>query len=171
MKRRFTIGVLIGSVVGLLTGVCLSYLALDHLHSMGQPMNRVAAAAESSAYTYQIYLYAPYSVAENYLNRHAVLLENLAEESSEEIERDSFLQDLAANQARRAKLATKNGDSSRATVLLDEAMAHLRDSGSLWSEEELRRFVDRLDESNLEKAPPKNVGTPSESGTDVELQD
>jgi hypothetical protein len=150
MKRRFTIGVLVGSLVGFTAGVCLSFLVLERFHSMMQPMERVAVAAESSEYTYQIYLYAPYPVAEFYLNQHASLLENLAEESSEESERGSFLRDLAANQARLAKLAAENGDDAKATALLAEAMTYLSDSGSSWSEEELRSFIDRLDEKNLE---------------------
>jgi len=164
MKRRFTIGVLIGSLAGFITGVCLSYLALERLHSMRQPMERVAAAAESSAYTYQIYLYAPYSVAEDYLNRNASLLESLAEESPEESEKGSFLQDLAANQARHAKLAAMNGYDEKAATLLNEAVAHLRDSGSSWSKEELQRFVDSLDEKNLESSMPRQHAVAPENG-------
>ncbi len=164
MKRRFTIGVLIGSLAGLIAGVSLSFLAFERLHSMQQPMARVAEAAESSRYTYQIYLYAPFAVAEDYLNEHASLLRILAEESSDGLERGSFLRDLAVNQARLAKLAAKNGDQNRALDLLSRAMVHLRDSGSSWSEDELRRFVDRLDEKNLDQTTSPEDVVASEKG-------
>jgi hypothetical protein len=155
MKRWFILGLLVGSLAGFVAGVSVALLRIERLHVMGQPMERLAAAASSSTATYQIYLYAPYSVAEGTLNDHASLLARLADESSEESERGTYLHDLAVNQARLAKLAAAQGDTGKATVLLDEAMSHLRDSGSSWTEEELRRFVDRLDESNLEKAPPR----------------
>jgi len=167
MKRRFIFGLLIGSLAGFVAGVSVALIGIERLHVMGQPMERLATAAGSSNTTYQIYLYAPYSVAESFLSNHASLLTSLADETPEESERGSYLQDLAVNQARLAKLAAAQGETEKATTLLDEAMSHLRDSGSSWTEEELRRFVDRLDESTLEKAPPRNVGTPPEGGTDA----
>ena len=170
MKRRFILGLLIGSLVGFVAGVSVALLGIERLRVMGQPMDRLAAAANSSTATYQIYLYAPYSVAEGSLNDHASLLAALVDESSEESEKGTYLQDLAVNQARLAKLAAAQGQEERAATLLGEAMSHLRDSGSSWSEEELRRFVDRLDESTLEKAPPRSIDTPAEDGTDAKIQ-
>ena len=67
-----------------------------------------------------------------------------------------------ANQARLAKLAAENGDDEKATALLDEAMTYLSDSGSSWSEEELRRFIDRLDEKNLESPSSQESAVASE---------
>ena len=167
MKRRFILGLLIGSLAGFVAGVSVALLGIERLHVMGKPMERLAAAADSSTTTYQIYLYATYSVAEGFLNEHASLLTSLADESPNESERGTYLKDLAVNQARLAKLAAAQGETEKANTLIHEAMTHLRASGSSWTEEELLRFVDRLDQSNLEKAPPKNVGTKSEGGTDA----
>ena len=114
MKRPFVFGVLIGSLVGLIAGASVAFIVLDRIHAMGQPMARLAAAAESSTYTYQLYLYAPYPVAEEHLNNHASLLLSLADESPDESERGTYLRDLAVNQARLAKLAERNSDPENA---------------------------------------------------------
>ena len=146
MKRPFLKGLLIGSIIGLIGGVALAYLVQDRLHTMWRPMARLAEAAESSEYTYELYLHAPYPVAEDYLNRQAALLEQLAVESPEKPERRTFLWDLAVNRARLAKLARSNGENEKSRRLMDQAMIHVHQSGSSRTEEELMRFVDLLDE-------------------------
>lgn len=167
MKRRFIVGLMVGSIAGFVAGVSVAFSGLERLHAMRRPMERLAAAADASSHTYQIYLYAPYSVAEEYLDKHASLLASLAEESSEESERGTYLRDLAVNQARLAKLSVAHGETEKATILLKEAMSHLRDSGSSWTREDLQRFVDRLDERNLGKPPPQNDGGPADGETDA----
>jgi len=146
MKQPFLKGLFLGSVIGLIGGAAVAILVQDHLYDMWRPMARLMEAGESSEYTYALYLHAPYPVAEEFLNRHASLLEQLAMESTDNGERGSFQWDLAVNRVRLAKLANENGEDGKARHLMDEAMVHVGESGRPTTEEELSWFVDRIDE-------------------------
>jgi len=162
MKRPFLNGLLVGSIIGLIGGVSVAYLAQDYLFDMWRPMARLIEAGESSEYTYALYLHAPYPVAEDFLNRHASLLEQLSKETTDHRERESFQWDLAVNRARLAKLAHENGEDEKAKQLMSQAMVHVAHSGRQTTEEELAWFVDQIDE---------RIGMPSDDATTTSSQE
>jgi len=149
MKKRFLLGLFLGSLIGFCGGFTLGVWAYERLFFIGQPMARIAEAAE---YTYALYLFAPYPVAVEFLNREAALLEKLAAESFEQAERGTFLRDLAVNKARLANLNDRYGNHAEASRLLSQAMVHLRESGSSWTESQLKTFVEKQDKSTAFKS-------------------
>ena len=163
MKRPFLKGLLVGSTIGLIGGVAAAFFLQGYVHEMFRPMDRLREAAESSEHTYAMYLHAPYPAAERFLNRHASLLEQLAIESTDDRERESFQWELAVNRARLAKLAGANGEDEKATRLMVEAMVHVGQSGRSTTEEELVWFVDQIDE-RIGKSSDEASTTPSQEG-------
>jgi len=164
MKRPFLKGLLVGSIIGLIGGGAIAYLVQDRFYTMWHPMVRLAEAAESSEYTYAMYLHAPYHVAEDFLNRHASLLEQLAAESSNDLERESFLWDLSVNRARLAKLAGRHGENEKAERLIGQAMIYVDQSGRSTTQEELVWFVDQIDERTGKQTYEATEATGQESG-------
>ncbi len=112
------------SLAGFVAGVSVALIGIERLHVMGQPMERLATAAGSSNTTYQIYLYAPYSVAENFLSNHAFPANKPGRRDPGGV-RKGFLPTGPGRQpvARLAKLAAAQGETEKATTLLDEAMS------------------------------------------------
>ena len=152
MKKRFLLGLFLGSLIGFCGGFALGVWAYERLFFIGQPMARIAEAAEAAEYTYALYLFAPHPVAVEFLNREAALLEKLEAESVEQAERGTFLRDLAVNRARLANLCDRHGNDAEASRLLSQALAHLRASGSSWTESQLKTFVEKQDESTAFKS-------------------
>lgn len=147
MNRPLLKGGFIGFLLGLIAGAAVVvFFFQERLYSMGRPMGRIAEAAEVSDYTYTIYLNAPYHVAEKYLDREETVLQRLAEESAEDLERETFHHELAVNRARLAKLARASGDTGKADQLMREAMDHIDRSGRSTTEDKLIWFVDQIDE-------------------------
>ena len=146
MKRTSIKGLVVGFIAGLIGGAVILLFVQDRLNTMWRPMGRIIEAAEVSEYTYALYLHAPYPVAEDYLDREATMFEQLAAESSDELERGSFQHELAVNRARLAKLATRHGEDEKAKRLLGEAMIHVNQSGRSTTQQELIWFVDQIDE-------------------------
>jgi hypothetical protein len=147
VKKRLLTGLFIGSLIGFFTGIAIAVWAYERLFAVGQPMARIAEAAEAAEYTYALYLFAPYPVAVEFLEREAALLERLAAESPEQAERESFLRELAINRTRLANLNDQHGDDAEVARLMRQAMVHLRESGSSWTESDLKTFVEKQDRS------------------------
>ena len=151
MKRRFIFGLLIGSLAGFVAGVSVALMGLSGSTSWGSRWSDWPQQRAPPHHVSDLPLRAILS-RRNFLSNHASLLQAWPTRPRRSSERGSYLQDLAVNQARLAKLAAAQGETEKAITLLGEAMSHLRDSGSSWTEEELLRFVDRLDESTRKSA-------------------
>jgi hypothetical protein len=147
VKKRLLTGLFIGSLIGFFAGIAIAVWAYEQLFTVGQPMARIAEAAEAAEYTYALYLFAPYPVAVEFLEREAALLERLAAESPEQAERESFLREFAINRTRLANLNDQHGDDAEVARLMRQAMVHLRESGSTWTESDLKTFVEKQDRS------------------------
>jgi hypothetical protein len=166
MKKKFFLGVVLGLVIGLSAG-CVVGVWLTFSIVVDNPMTRNARVAESDECTYLLYLYAPYPAAKRHLEKQAAVLEAVASEAHDSLERSSYLNDLALSRARLSKLERQNGRPQEADRLMDEAMLHLGASGSSWSESELAKFVDEIDVRIGERTeeiyanPPAN-GKPGE---------
>ena len=160
MKRPFLKGMLIGTIIGLVVGVAVAFVAQDRLYDMWRPMDRLREAADSSEYTYALYLHAPFPVAEEFLNRQASLLGRLAMESADDGEREMFQWELAVNRTRLAKLANETGEDERARLLMGEAMVHVGQSNRSTTEQELVWYVDQIDDT-IGKRSDDGPTTPS----------
>ena len=139
--RPFLLGLSLGILLGIAAASAVDWWSERNM----RPIQRTAEAARAAEYTYLLYLYAPYPVAVGFLDRESSLLQRLAAEASTENERNSFLRDLAASEARLARLHARNDHQDAADRAIAQAVGHLRDSGSTWTESELLTFVDELD--------------------------
>ena len=125
MKRPLIKGGFIGFLLGLIAGAALLGLLQERLYSMGRPMGRIAEAAEVSDYTYTIYLHAPYPVAEEFLDREYAVLQRLAEESTDDPERENPLEGSPFDEQLRSSLGkhllwiTAGEGGANGTVLRD----------------------------------------------------
>ena len=124
--RPFLLGLSLGILLGIAAASAVDWWSERNM----RPIQRTAEAARAAEYTYLLYLYAPYPVAVGFLDRESSLLQRLAAEASTENERNSFLRDLAASEARLARLHARNDHQDAADRAIAQAVGHLRDSGS-----------------------------------------
>ncbi len=131
-------------VGGVVTGAWTYSTFVVYTHSA-----RLGLAAESAETTFLLYTYAPPAVVRRALTKHADLIGEIIEGCRDGRERESFLKELAVTTGRLALLEEKEGDARKAATLMASAMGYLKASGSTWTEEDLVKFIVRLDETKV----------------------
>lgn len=145
-NRRFCFLLLVSNVLVFIFGAAAGVWVFS-AYVLDSHFARLQLASDSSETSYSLYRYAPPQIASRALMRHEELILQIVDGTDDEMERQSYLRELAETNARLSLLEMKMGNSLGAARRRATAAAFLKSSGSNWTDDELFEYVVLLDES------------------------